>query len=29
MDEATLKSRMEKSIESFKHDLGGLRTGVG
>lgn len=27
MDEATLKSRMEKSIESFKHDLGGLRTG--
>ena len=27
MNEAVLKSKMEKTIDAFKHDLGGLRTG--
>ncbi len=27
MDENQLQGKMEKSIDSFKHDLGGLRTG--
>ena len=27
MNEAALKSKMDKTIDAFKHDLGGLRTG--